>query len=407
MESRESLNDSYREHSLSSQEDALDAEASAYEQTMTKMVEGMRTSLQEATADMDTFLNNVTIAVSMNANTVLEKYKETNVYLDPALTNPWKNAKTKVGEYGNKATNLMDVWKKDGYFAEFSSTAGTNLSSPWSSGTTAANTFKNSVSLVMSNVVSNIATNVKTASGELSRLYQQIIETEARAANANVNTGSGTSGGSGGGAGSRVQKKYYTTATLKVGSTTLTATASDPQKSNAEKKAKEAITGKYQDLQASKGITEERYENSWQRTYRDQVKYDTQYYAKGTTGATRDEWAIVDELGPELIMHANPETGRLEYLTKGSSVIPHDATVELMKLADLGVHGLMDANKFGTNINMISNAVVQPKYDFNFDSLVHVDHCDQSTVKDLEKMVDNKINDFSKALNYSLKRFAR
>ena len=95
-ESRESLNDTYYDHAKDVQSDALDAEASAYEETMARMVEGMRASLEEATADMDTFLNNVTIAVSMNADTVLEKYRETNVYLDPALTNPWEKANRKV-----------------------------------------------------------------------------------------------------------------------------------------------------------------------------------------------------------------------------------------------------------------------------------------------------------------------
>ena len=67
----------------------------------------------------------------------------------------------------------------------------------------------------------------------------------------------------------------------------------------------------------------------------------------------------------------------------------------------------MDMNKFGANVNMISNAVTKPNYEFNFDSLVHVDHCDQGTLKDLEKMADNKIDNFSRALNYSIKKFAR
>ena len=61
----------------------------------------------------------------------------------------------------------------------------------------------------------------------------------------------------------------------------------------------------------------------------------------------------------------------------------------------------------GANINMISNAVTKPELNFSFDSLVHVDNCSQDTLKDLEKMVDNKINQFNKQLNYSLKKFTR
>ena len=63
--------------------------------------------------------------------------------------------------------------------------------------------------------------------------------------------------------------------------------------------------------------------------------------------------------------------------------------------------------KFNSGINVITNAVNKPELNLNFDSLVHVDHCDEGTLKNLEKMVDNKINDFSKQLNYSIKRFTR
>ena len=142
------------------------------------------------------------------------------------------------------------------------------------------------------------------------------------------------------------------------------------------------------------------------KTWKNKVKYTTKYYAKGTTGIDEDQLAIVDELGPELIMHANPETGHLEYLTKGSSVIPHDATTELMKLADIGVDGLM-MPKFDSGINMMPNYITKPEFNIDIEEFVHVDKVDQDTLPKLEAMMDRKINDFGKALNYSIKRFAR
>lgn len=404
-ESRESLDDAYYDHAKDAQNDALDAEASAYEETMTKMVEGMRTSLQEATADMDTFLNNVTIAVSMNADTVLAKYKETNVYLDPALTNPWENAKTKVGEYGDKATNLMDVWKKDGYFAEFSSTAESNLSSPWSNGTDAANTFKNSVSTVMSDVVSNISTNVQAASGELSKLYQQIKDTEARAASANV-TVAGSGSATGASTGSYVApKQYHVTATLAMSGKTLQVTKSNEGASKAKSLAQQAILGEYEKYQKSKGISMDSYESSWLKTYRSKVKYDTQYYAKGTTGTKRDEWAVTDEpqFGDELVLVPGKD-GNLSFMRKGTSVVPADITQKLLELTQIPTSDLMNKNLTAIVPNVTKNDF---KNEFNFDSLVHVDTVDSDTLPKLEKMVDKKIDDFSKALNYSIKRFAR
>lgn len=374
---------------------------------MTKFVEGLRTSLEEATLNMDEFLMGVTSMVMYNAQTVYDKYEETNLPLTTELTNPWIKAKEAVGNYSGNALDLMNQWTKEGgFFTQFNTSGTTNLTSPWSAGTTAAEGFKTDVGEVMSGVVTNIATNVKTASGELSRLYQQIKATEAKAASSNVTVnGDNTGGDSDDGSGFRVLKKYYTTATLKIGSTTLTATASDPQKANAERLARIAIMGKYQDHQASKGISEERYENSWQRTYRNQVKYDTQYYAKGTTGTKRDEWAITDEpqFGDELVLVPGKD-GNLSFMRKGTGVVPADMTQKLFELAQIPTSDLMNKNMTAIVPNITKNDF---KNEFNFESLVHVDTVDSDTLPKLEKMVDKKIDDFSKALNYSLKRFAR
>lgn len=411
FEQKRDLEDSYRDHSLDTQNEALDAEQEAYEETMTKMVEGMRTSLQEATADMDTFLNNVTIAVSMNADTVLAKYKETNVYLDPALTNPWEKAKTKVGEYGDKANNLMDVWKEGGYFAKFSSEAGTNLSAPWNNGTDAANAFKNSVDGVMDDVVEKIESNVQSAATKLSDLYKQIIDTENRAKTANIDIGD------------LDDKTEYSYGDDK--------TDEPPKKSmnHVSSTTKEIILGSQDYIDNNtKTIDGTPYflfsENGTYYKISDlkKRKYDGgrttgwaipaytagyQYYAKGTTGTTRDEWAITDEswIGEEITLAAG-KNGQLQYLKKGSAVMPADISANLVEWGKLDPSMLNLTNQ-ASNINMISNAVVQPNYEFNFDSLVHVDHCDEGTLKSLEKMVDNKINDFGKQLNYSIKKFAR
>ena len=405
-ESRESLNDTYYDHAKDAQSEALDAEASVYEETMTKMVEGMRASLEEATADMDTFLNNVTIAVSMNADTVLEKYRETNVYLDPALTNPWENAKTKVGEYGDKANNLMDVWKKDGYFSEFKTTASTNLSSPWSAGTEAANSFKSDVVSAMDGVVEKIETNVKTASGELSKLYEQIITTEKKAASVNITGGSGSSGGgsggSGGGGGSQKSMHHVVSTSKEIILGSQSFIDRNTKSIDGVKYYYDSDKDFYYKIS---DLKQRKYDGG--RTTGWAIPAYTagyRYYAKGTTGTTRDEWAFTDELGDELVLVPGKD-GNLSFMRKGTSVVPANLAENLMEWGQFTPDSLNFGG--GVNVNMINNAVIKPQYDFNFDSLVHVDNCSQETLKDLEKMVDNKIDKFSKDLNYSIKRFAR
>lgn len=376
------------------------------------MVEGMRTSLEEATTNMQTFLDSVTIAVSMNADSVLEKYQSTELYLDTALTNPWVAAKKAVGEYGDNANNLMDVWAKDGYFAKFSSEAGKNLKSPFNAGKTAAEQFGQTVNTSMGNMYTSVKSNVESSITQLNRLkakYDELNDSTIRP----PSTGSGNDGGGGQFLVPttevyQLQQMLNGLFSAQVGILDVNGIYDSATKSAISRiQANLGITptGLYDEKtkKAMQAWLNKQNVGSWFRKVGFGIP--DAMYAKGTTGTKRNELAVVDELGPELILHANPQTGRLEYLTKGSGVVPADLTANLMEWGQF----TPDSMSFGSgvNVNMINNAVVKPQYDFNFDSLVHVDHCDQNTIKDLEKMIDNKINDFSKALNYSVKRFAR
>ena len=128
-------------------------------------------------------------------------------------------------------------------------------------------------------------------------------------------------------------------------------------------------------------------------------------YAKGTLGTKKDQWAITDEpqFGDELTLVPTKQ-GNLSYMRKGTSVVPAAITEELLKLANVGVDGLT-MPKFDSGINIVTNAISKPEFNFSFDSMVHVDHCDEGTIKDLEKMVDTKINQFTRQMNYAIRKF--
>ena len=413
-ESRESLNDTYYDHAQNAQQDALDAEQEAYETAMTSMVEKMRVSLEEATTNMAAFLDSVTIAVSMNADTVLEKYRETEVPLNDAITNPWEEASEKVAKYGGDANNLMDVWKKDGYFAEFKVTAGANLSSPWSSGTTAANTFKSSVSTVMSGVVSDISTNVKTASEELSKLYQQIIDTENKAKTTNIGTGSYNGGSSGGDndasnpiqpttsstVDNRILSKYKLTSdqVLALGYGPISLEEFEQLLRNYKIKYSAAYAKKQV---ANMSILERGARQVLSGNYVSGPLAIGQY-AKGTTGTTRDEWAITDEpqFGDELTMYATPE-GTLSFMRAGSTVVPADITKNLVEWGQFTPDSLNLGS--GINLNMINNAVNKPEFNFAFDALVKAENITEETLPAVKKLVTQELNRFTKELNYALK----
>lgn len=406
IESRQTLNDTYYDHAKDAQNEALDAEQQAYETAMTTMVEKMRISLEEATTDMAAFLDSVTIAVSMNAETVLEKYRDTEVPLNDAITNPWEEAAEKVAKYGGDATRLMDVWKADGYFAEFKSAASTNLSSPWSAGTTAANTFKSSVDTVMSNVVSNIATNVETASGELSKLYQQIKDTEARAATAAANIAASNAA---------------STASTSSGYTQPSST-SKKSMHHVQSTTKEIILGSQSFVDSNtKTIDGTKYylsSNGFYYKISDlkKRKYDGgrttgwaipaytsgySYYAKGTMGTTSDQWMLTDELGDELVMYATPE-GTLSYARVGTTVIPADITQNLVEWGKLNPN-MMNMPNATPNINMINNAVNKPEFNFNVDKFLHCDNVTQDSLPELKQFVKTEMNNLVKSMNYAIK----
>ena len=393
------MEDSYREHSLQSQQDALDAEQSAYEETMNKFVQGMRESLEAATMDMDTFLGNVTTMVSLNAGAILEQYQQTGLPLSDALTNPWENAKTAVGDYDGDALALMNTWAQNGFLTEFPKTVEGSLTSPWKAGQTAVYAFKTSVDTQMKNVVAAIETNVKTASGKLSALYQQIEDTANKAS--------------------------------KVVVTPTPSTPLDTDQNNEEPRKPNAPT-----ILSVYGLTNKQvldlgygplslsgFENNLKNykivlikdtngkitgairpseflTERDKSLYNSGKisgpnaiikYAKGTTGTDRDEWAITDEswIGEEITLAAG-KTGHLRGMMKGSAVLPSSISENLIEWGKLSPD---EMNSGG----VVNNYVNAPTNDVDVENSLTIDGKSSNTqgvhdsIKDTYELIEDTV----------------
>lgn len=391
------MEDSYREHSLQSRQDALDAEQTAYEETMTKFVDGLRTSLETATANMDEFLMGVTSMVMYNADTVLIKYQETNLPLTNELTNPWIKAKEAVGTYSGDALALMNKWTEEGgFFSQFNATGTKNLQSPWSAGSTAASAFKTSVSTVMEDVVSNISANVKTASGELSKLYQQIQDTEARAADAKVVVNPNPTPPPS--PQPTPKPEVNLRALMKTSKEIIIGPKSFVDKNtetiNGVKYYKDSNTGYYykiSDLNSNRKYDGGRTtgwaipKGTWFYTVNPSVGVSSNrgttlgsmgtrpnqlkqsMYAKGTTGTTHDEWAITDEswIGEEITLAAG-KSGRLRGMMKGSAVLPSDISENLVEWGKLSPDDMNSGNA-------VNNYVSAPTNDVNVANSLTID----------------------------------
>ena len=143
----------------------------------------------------------------------------------------------------------------------------------------------------------------------------------------------------------------------------------------------------------SKGIT------GWFR------KSDVRAYARGTMGTNYDQWALTDEswVGEEITLAAG-KNGQLQYLKKGSAVLPSDIAANLVEWGKLNPN-MMNIGDMSGGIQMMSNYVNKPEIKIDVENFLKVDRVDQDSLPQLEKLMDKKIDTFAKQLNASIRKF--
>ena len=129
-------------------------------------------------------------------------------------------------------------------------------------------------------------------------------------------------------------------------------------------------------------------------------------YAKGTLGTKKDGWAFTDEswIGEEITLAAG-KNGQIQYLKKGSSVMPSDISTNLIEWGKLNPE-MMNLNG-GVNFNMINNATTKPEFNLSFEALVKADKITEDTLPEVKKYVSQEINNLVKQMNYAIKGYSR
>lgn len=134
-------------------------------------------------------------------------------------------------------------------------------------------------------------------------------------------------------------------------------------------------------------------------------KNDLVGFAKGTKGVKSSQLAMIDENGlEELVLHADGN-GKLAFLSKGTSVIPADITENLMKLGSIDPTEMLKRNTPSIGAPHIANNNMELNLEFG--SLVHVDNCNQDAIPELQKMVRSEFDNMMKQVNGGLKRYTR
>lgn len=130
-------------------------------------------------------------------------------------------------------------------------------------------------------------------------------------------------------------------------------------------------------------------------------------YAEGTLGTKSSGWAITDEswIGEEITLAAG-KNGQLQYLKKGSAVMPADISANLVEWGKLNPN-MMNMSGAVQGVNLMSNYVNKPEIKLDIENLLKVERVDKDTLPDLEKLMDKKLDNFARQLNYSIKKFAK
>lgn len=428
-EAKEGLNDSYYAHSKDALQQALEEEANAYEETMNKFIERLRESLNTALQDMDLFMEGVFNAVITNAPSILEQYQNLGIALDDAIVVPWDEASQEIKDFGGvDGLGVMNAWiNEGGIFPTFKTSAENALKSPWDAGKTALGSFKQSVDTEMKNIVKTIESNVSSAKTKLNSLTSAIQDTNKQASSSsNSSNSSSSSKSSYSGSSTNYITGEHVRTLQKIlnqffGAKLTVDGSYGPATTNAVKAmkntlyksagygtgnipAKTATNGKY-DAETKSML--QTYLNKWNvgSWFREnKLSIPAPMYAKGTLGTKRDEFAITDEswIGEEITLAAG-KNGQLQYLKKGSAVMPADISANLVEWGKLNPNMMNIANP-SAGINLMTNYVSKPELNLSFDALVKAGTITQEALPAVKELVQQELNKFTKQLNYSMKR---
>lgn len=426
-EQRENINDSYYNHANEQRANALDDEAQAYEESMNRYVEGLRETLEEQANGLITFtetgamvtnefLNTVTATVIQNSGIILDKYEEVSPHMSDKLKQPFIDASNQLGEYGNDLSVLNEWTLDSGYFGKFQTTASGQMTTPFINGSAAVSTFQTSVTNEMNTIASNVrsnVTNITSSLGSVQSAYSGIITTANQAKSAiDAANAAAAAGAKYNGTAGTIQPGVSTTAQVdnrilskyKVTADQVLALGYGPISLEEFEKLLREYKIKYSSRykQVHNTAADERLMKKV--IYGDYVSgpWAVGQYAKGTLGTKRDGFAITDEswIGEEITLAAG-KNGQLQYLKKGSSVMPADISANLVEW------GKIDPNMINVgaapNINVINNAVNKPEFNFTFDALVKAENITEETLPAVKKLVAQELNRFTKELNYALK----
>lgn len=373
-EANAELEESYYDRSVENQQNALDKELEDFQAEKDAELEKWDKYLEDVELIITESLGIVQDNASGVYDTLSGKASEYNLTLSDAILTPWKDGALAVSDYQSTFDTAM------------SST--TNQLNALKSG------WQEVINLMARAGINNVGTinkeNAKYAAAEPPKQKQTSSQLQ------HIGQGQAATGAS--------TSTSANTGTPSVGGTvTVKSTATHfGSKSKNAKMASFVPGGTYTVYEVSGDqilIGKNGSYTGWVK------KSDLQGYASGTLGVDEDQLAFLDELGEELVMHAGPN-GKLSFLSKGSSVIPHDITENLMKLGQLDPSEVLDRNRPSIGVSPeVHNTEIN--LNITYGDIVSIGEYNGNNLDELQKMVKKEFEQHTKDLNSALRKYVR
>ena len=383
-EAKEEQEELYYERSIENSQDALDKELEDFKETKEQEMEQLDQYLEDVERIVTESLDIVRSNAEDIGATLTDKTQEYNLTVSDAVLKPWEDGASAIDTYTTK-------------FGDATSSTTSQLAT-------------------ITEAWNGVKTSIASANIEADKYYNKQMATANSPSVAEINkenkdyySGGSTKNASSGNAGAAqpiapmITPKSASTHSLAVGNSVKVKTSATHFSANSgnAKMASFVPGGSYtvyeidgnQVLIGQNGAL-----TGWIN------KSDLQGYAKGSISVDEDQFAWIDELGEELQLVPGAN-GRLEYIKKGTGIVPADLTARLMSLA-MNPQEMIDRNRpqIAPSKSIVNNEM---SIDASVGTLIHVDHLDGNNPDEVIKLVDKAWDKKMQGLNSAIKKFTR
>ena len=369
-EAQQELEDAYYDRSVSNQQEALDKELEALREEKDKEIEALDEYLEDTERVVADSLATVQANTDAVYNTLQEMGQEYSVSIADALTSPWLAGEDAIQDYSEKfklstsetIKELREIAKEHQELIDAIELHGgkdvgkvtDNMETYVDAEKNAAGTTGGGNSSVVG-MVSNLSGNIQYGqSGSNVKKLQQALN----ALGFNCGSADGIFG----------DKTYAAVMAFQRSSKFGGAISADGIVGTNTKK-----------------------------------KFKVAGYASGTTGVKKDQIAVIDELGEELVIR--PSKGRMTFMEKGTDVIPADLTANLMGWANLDPSIMLERNRPVISAPHVINNNIE--VNMSFGEVVHIDTVTNDTIPNLTKAIEKQMDKYMKGVNSNIRKYAR